>query len=243
MNSLPAFAIASLLLSSGSLHAVTLWTTTFTGTVNTSGDASRTVVNTPAGTFTDTLSGTTSALTRSSATGNFFLTGSNNNFNNYNPNQNVDNAAGASWNSIFNFGPGLQTIELTDVTFNVYRFNSSGGIQAFDTVVRNVNISAEYTINGGANWIALAPTVLVDLTASNTTTPNIVLNFALSSPVTVDMATNDFQIRYTAANNNTNAGAFNGISSMVFNGSVVPEPSVALLGLFGGLGLLLRRRA
>jgi hypothetical protein len=188
---------------------------------------------------------TTSALTRSSTGGNFFLTGTGNTFANYNPNQNVDNVAStAGWNAIFDFGTGTQTIDLSDVTFNVYRFNSGGATQATDATVRNVNISAEYSLDGGGAWTALAATKLVNLTTSNTTTGvNIALNYALGAPVTVNLASDDFQIRYNVLNDGATAGAYNGISSMVFNGNVVPEPSAALLGGLGLLGLLGRRRA
>ena len=143
----------------GSAQAATLWTTTFSGTLNSAGNASRTITNTPTGSFTDTLATTTSALTRSSTGGNFFLTGTGNTFANYNPNQNVDNVAStAGWNAIFDFGTGTQTIDLSDVTFNVYRFNSGGATQATDATVRNVNISAEYSLDGGGAWTALAAT-------------------------------------------------------------------------------------
>jgi MYXO-CTERM domain-containing protein len=157
----------------------------------------------------------------------------------------VDNATGAGWNAVFDFGAGLQSIDLSDVTFNIFRFNSSGATQATDTTVRNVNISAEYTLNGGSSWNALAATQLVNLTNSNTTTGvNIALNYALAAPVTINLATDDFKIRYTVLNDAANAGAFNGISSIVFNGEVVavPESSTALLGGLGLLGLLRRRR-
>jgi hypothetical protein len=236
-------AVAAVFASVGSSHAAVLWTTTFSGTVNTAGNASRTITNTPSGSFTDTLATTTSALTRSSTGGNFFLTGTGNGFTNYNPNQNVDNAAGAGWNTIFDFGAGTQTISLSDVTFNILRFNSGGATQIADASVRNVNISAEYTLNGGGSWTALAAAQLVNLTNSVIGNVNIPLNYALGTPVTVDLATNDFRIRYTVLNDNANVGAYNGITSMVFNGSVVPEPSVALLGGLGLLGLLRRRRA
>lgn len=236
--------VATVLTSVGSSHAAVLWTTTFSGTVNTD-NTSRTITNTPAGSFTDALATTTSALTRSSTGGNFFLTGTGNTFANYNPNQNVDNVANtAGWNAIFDFGPGTQTIDLSDVTFNIYRFNSSGATQATDANVRNVNISAEYSLNGGGTWTALAATKLVNLTTSNTTTGvNIALNYAPGAPVTVNLASDDFQIRYTVLNDAATSGAYNGISSIVFNGSVVPEPSAALLGGLGLLGLLRRRRA
>lgn len=224
-------------------HAAVLWNTTFSGSNNTD-NASRTITNTPSGEFTDTLATTTSALTRSSTTGNFFLTGTGNVFGNYNPNQNVDNAAGAGWNAVFDFGTGSQTISLTDVTFNIFRFNGSGATQATDASVRDVNIGAEYTLNGGGSWTALAATQLVNLTNSNTTTGvNIALNYALESPVTVNLATNDFRIRYTVVNSGVSTGAYNGISSIAFNGSVVPEPTTALLGGLGLLSLLRRRRA
>lgn len=228
-----------------SAQGAVLWTTTFSGTANTAGNASRVITNTPSGSFTDTLATTTSALTRSSTGGNFFLTGTGNTFANYNPNQNVDSAAGAGWNSTFDFGTGTQTIELSDVTFNIFRYNSSGALQTVaDTNIRNVNISAEYTLNGGTSWTPLATTKVVNLTNSlapdNT---NIALNYALGTPVTVDLATDDFRIRYSVVNDNANVGAFTGISSMVFNGDVVPETSAALLGGLGLLGMLRRRRS
>jgi MYXO-CTERM domain-containing protein len=244
MNKSHSCTLVAAVLLAASAQGAVLWTTTFSGTVNNTGNSSRVITNTPSGSFTDTLATTTSALTRSSATGNFFLTGTGNGFTNYNPNQNVDNVANtAGWNSIFDFGTGTQTIELSDVTFNILRFNSSGATQISDAFVRNVNISAEYTLNGGTSWTALAATQLVNLSNSNTTTGvNIALNYALGTPVTVNLSTDDFQIRYSVLNDNATAGAFTGISSMVFNGTVVPEPSAALLGGLGVLGLLRRRR-
>lgn len=235
--------IAATILLAASAQGAVLWTTTFSGTNNTSGNASRSITNTPSGSFTDTLATTTSALTRNTATGNFFLTGSGNTFQNYNPNQNTDNAVGAGWNSIFDFGVGTQTILLSDVTFNIYRFNSSGNTQGVDSNVRSVNVSAEYTLDGGTSWADLAAAKSVNLTNSNSTNSvNIPLNFALASPAIVDLSINDFQIRYTVVNDNTNVGAYNGISSIEFNGTVVPEPSAALLGGLGLLALLRRRR-
>ena len=160
----------------------------------------------------------------------------------FNPDKNVDNAAGAGWNSVFDFNGGTQTISLSGITFNIVRFNSTGAIQASDATVRSVLISGEYTLNGGTTWTSLAATQTVNLTGSNTTTPDIALGFDLAAPVTVNLASADFQIRYTVLNDGTNAGAYNGITSIVANGSVVPEPGAALLGSLGALALLRRRR-
>lgn len=67
-------AVTALLAASS--QGALIWTTTFSGTNNTN-DASRTITNTPAGTFTDTLTTTTSALTRNITGGNFFDQGAN----------------------------------------------------------------------------------------------------------------------------------------------------------------------
>ncbi len=133
--------------------------------------------------------------------------------------------------------PWHQLVDL--ISFNIFRFNGSGGTQAPDAFpTRNVFVSAEYTLNGGADWTAIGSTQTVNLSDSVADTPNIPLNFVLTSPVDVDFSTDDFRIRYTVVNDGTNTGAFNGISSIVFNGSVIPEPSAALLGAL----VLLRRR-
>ena len=63
-----------------------------------------------------------------------------------------------------------------------------------------------------------------------------------ASPVVVNLATDDFRIRYTVGNDATNIGANNGISSIAISGNVVPEPCTALLGGWAGLALLGRRR-
>lgn len=219
-------------------QAAVLWTTTFNGTDNTA----RTMTSTAAGDFTGTLTSTYALTFNGTTPSPAFRTGTGNTVTNFNPDKNVDNAVGAGWNSVFDFNGGTQTISLSGVTFNVLRFNSTGAVQASDATVRSVLISGEYTLNGGTTWTSLASTQTVNLTGSNTTTPNLALSFDLAVPVTVNLASDDFQIRYTVLNDGTNAGAYNGITSIVANGSVVPEPGAALLGSLGALALLRRRR-
>jgi hypothetical protein len=219
-------------------QAAVLWTTTFNGTDNTA----RTMTSTAAGDFTDTLTSSYALTFNGTTPSPAFRTGTGNPVTTFNPDKNVDNAAGAGWNSVFDFNGGTQTISLSGITFNIVRFNSTGAIQASDATVRSVLISGEYTLNGGTTWTSLAATQTVNLTGSNTTTPNIALSFDLAAPVTVNLASADFQIRYTVLNDGTNAGAYNGITSIVANGSVVPEPGAALLGSLGALALLRRRR-
>lgn len=216
-----------------------LWTTSFSGIDNTA----RTLVNTPGGDFTDSLSSTYELSFNGTVPATPFLSGTGNPMTNFNPNKNVDNAAGAGWNSVFDFNGGSQVISLSGVTFNIYRFNSTGAVQAPDTTPRSVLISGEYTLDGGANWLSLASTRTVNLTDSNTSTPMIALDFNLDTAAEVDLASDDFRIRYTVLNDGANAGAFNGINSITFDGTVVPEPSAFLLGSLGALALLRRRRA
>jgi hypothetical protein len=236
-----ALTVLSIIGVTATTHAATLWVTTFSGTNNTSGNASRTITNTPTAPFTDTLATTTSALTRNITGGNFFLTGTNNGFNNYNPNQNVDNASNAGWNAVFDFNVGTATIDLTDITFRIYRFNSSGATQATDGNNRTVNLTTEYTLDG-STWNQVATSQAVNLTTSVTGNQFLNQTFTFASPLEVDLANDDFSVRFTVANDNQNSGAFLGINSITFNGTVVPEPTAALLGSFGLLPLLRRRR-
>jgi|GEM_PF-5775549 len=238
MKNTYASYLAVLLAMSSSSTAAVLWTTTFSGSNNTV----RTLINTSTGAFTDSLSGSYALSFNISDPSPLFNTGTGNTLNNFNPNKNVDNVTGAGWNSVFAFGAGSQSITLSDVTFNVYRFNSSGNTQATDANVRSVLINADFTLDGGASWTSLAAQKSVNLTNSVTSSPNIPLDFALGTPVAVNLATEDFRIRYTVTNDATNVGAYNGISSIAFSGSVVPEPSAALLGGLASLVLLRRRR-
>lgn len=61
----------------------------------------------------------------------------------------------------------------------------------------------------------------------------------------MDHSSQDLWLRVRAENATATAGAYVNLRDITFNGTVVPEPSIALLGglgLLGLLGLLRRRR-
>jgi hypothetical protein len=183
------------------------------------------------------------ALTRSGSGSPVFLTGANNGANNFNPNQNVDNAANAFWQGDFSF-TGTGIFEFSSIDFDIYRYNNSGAMQTSDNTVRSVDFSSFYTVNGGATWNQIGSTQNVNTTLSNTSSPsNIYINllFSLNSPISVNLASNQFAIRFRAANDNTIAGANIGINNFNVN-SAIPEPSAVPVLTFGLAGLAGRRR-
>lgn len=184
------------------------------------------------------------ALTRSGSATPIFLTGATNGADNFNPNQNVDNAAGAFWQGDFNFS-GTGIFEFSSIDFDIYRYNNAGAMQISDSVVRTIDFSSFYTVNGGATWNQIGSTQNVNTTLSNTTNApdNIYINllFSLNSPISVNLASNQFAIRFRAANDSTNAGANIGINNFNVN-SAIPEPSAILVLTIGWAGLAGRRR-
>lgn len=227
------------LLLTGGAHGAVVWTTTFTDS-SAGANTGRNVVNTAASGFTDTLS-STYVLTRSEAATPTFLTGTNNSAANFNPRQNVDNAAGAFWQADFTFTGGTSTVDLSGVSFQIYRFNNTGNTQASDATSRTVNFSAFYTTNGGTSWSPLGAVKNINTTTSNSGNILLNLDFALTNAATVDLSENDFQVRFRAENDGTNAGANIGINS--FSVNAIPEPSASLLLAAGTILLITRRRA
>jgi hypothetical protein len=247
MPNKPLLPVLAALAALSSADAAVLWTTAFTGTdetarslVNTTGDAS----------FTDTLAGMSANLTFSDTTftaPNFKNVGSRTYFS---PNTNVDNPAaaspqnGGSWQTEFRYTGGSQTISLESVVFDMVWTNSTGALQVGDTTVRDITLTGEYSLDGGANWLALAAAQSYNMTVNpgTTTQQHQDRTFTLGSTLTIDNATQDLWIRVKAENSGITAGAYANIRDITFNGTVVPEPTAALLGWLGLLALLRRRR-
>lgn len=225
-----------------SAYSAVLWTTTFSGTDGTD----RVLTNTP-GTIVGTTATDILTFQDTSFSGNAFLhNGSTASGIYYSPNTNVDNpSAGGgqntgSWTSVFNYGAGSTSFSLESISLGLVRFGSTGSFSdGTDGLVRDINFTVEYSLNGGGAWTPIE-TKTLDSTASNPVTNVIPLDFALATPVTVDLANDQFSVRFTAANTGGNTGAYIGMESVSIN---VPEPSTALLGALGMLALLRRRRA
>lgn len=240
--------VAAALACLGSAQAAILWTTTFTGADGTA----RNLVNTNT-TLTDTLSGDDANLTFQDTTfsGTIFMhSGTMATGTYFSPRTNVDNpAAGAPqnggwWQSEFRYTGGTQTISLESVVFDMVWSNSGGNFQVGDTVVRDITLTAEYSLDGGAIWANLAAPQTYAMTVNPGTAAeqHQERTYTLAGPLAVDHGTQDLWIRLKAENANTTAGAYVDVRDITFNGSVVPEPSAVLLGGLGLLGLLRRRR-
>lgn len=246
-----ALLFAPLLSLASPAGAVVLWTTTFSGAdgtnrnlTNTAGDLS----------FTDTLTADDANLTfqDTSFTGTVFMhSGDMATGNHYSPRTNVDNPSPASpqnggwWQTEFRYTGGTQTVSLENIVLDVVWTNASGNRQVGDLIVRDITLSTEYSLDGGTNWFAVsaAQTYNMTINPGAATVQYQDRAFTPGSAIVVDHATQDLWLRVRAENANLTAGAYVNIRDINFNGTVVPEPSTALLGGIGLLALLKRRRS
>jgi hypothetical protein len=246
-----ALLLAPILAAACPAGAAVLWTTTFTGAdgtnrnlVNTTGDPS----------FTDVLTADDANLTfqDTTFTGTVFMhSGNMATGDHYSPRTNVDNPGAASpqnggwWQTEFRYTGGTQTVSLENIVLDVVWTNASGNRQVGDAAVRDITLSTEYSLDGGTNWFAVSAAQTFNLTINPGTATQQYQDrtFAPGSPILVNHATQDLWLRVRAENANATAGAYVNLRDITFNGSVIPEPSVALLGGVGLLGLLRRRRA
>ena len=148
----------------------------------------------------------------------------------YSPRTNVDNPAAASpqnggwWQAEFRYTGGSQTVSLTDIRLNVVWSNSSGTIQTGDATVRDITLTAEYSLNGGASWFNISSPQTYNLTVNgqNAAGQHQDRTFTPATPIAVNHATQDLWLRVRAENANATAGAYVNISAITFVGTVVP---------------------
>ena len=216
---------------------VNLWTTTFTGAdgsnrnlVNTNGDSS----------FTDTLVADDANLTflDSSFSGTVFMHSGNMAAGTYySPRTNVDNPGatggqnGGWWQSEFRYTGGTQSINLSDVVFRIVWSNSSGNLQAGDSSVRDITLTAEYSVNGGANWSSISLPQTYNLTVNPGTAAEQHQNriFTFGTPLAISHSTQDLWLRVRAENAGATAGAYVDVQSITFQGNVsVPDDDYAI---------------
>jgi hypothetical protein len=244
--------LAPLLALASPAGAAVLWTTTFSGSdgtnrnlTNTNGDPS----------FTDTLTADDANLTfeDTTFTGTVFMHSNNMaTGDHYSPRTNVDNPGAASpqnggwWQTEFRYTGGTQTVSLENIVLDVVWTNASGNRQIGDATVRDITLSTEYSLDGGTSWSAVSAAQTFNLTIPSPATATQQYQdrtFTPVSAIVVDHATQDLWLRVRAENANATAGAYVNIREITFNGSVIPEPSAALLGGLGLLALLKRRRS
>jgi hypothetical protein len=217
-------------------EASPLWTTSFTG----ADGNNRNLVNTNVDpSLTDLLVADDFNLTFGDAsfTGTVFMhSGTMASGTYYSPRTNVDNPGAGSpqnggwWQAEFRYSGGTQTVSLTDVVLNVVWSNSSGSIQTGDATVRDITLTAEYSLNGGADWFDIAAPQTYNLTVSgqNAASQPQDRTFTTASPITANHATQDLWVRVRAENANATAGAYVNISTISFLGSVVPAADYTL---------------
>jgi hypothetical protein len=130
--------------------------------------------------------------------------------------------------------PG-SVVTLTDVTFNAW---SLGGGQT-----QNPDKKLDFTISLiNPSAVSVASVDIVDL-VSGTTTGSPLATATFTSPLLLS-APGTYTLRIKAGDflGTDEAGNHTAIDNLSINGIVVPEPSAALLGGFGFLALLRRRR-
>lgn len=246
-----AILLAPLLAIASPAGAAVLWTTTFTGTDGTNRNL---VVTGGVPAFTDSLTADDAnlAFQDTSFSGTVFMhSGTMAAGDHYSPNTNVDNPGVASpqnggwWQAEFRFSGGTQTVSLDSIVLDVAWSNNLGNVQSIASAgTRDITLSTEYSLDGGTNWFAVSAAQTYNLTVVGSAAAQYQdRTFTPASAIVVDHALQDLWLRVRAENSGTSTGAYLNLRDITFNGTVVPEPSTALLGGIGLLALLRRRRS
>ena len=154
---------------------------------------------------------------------------------------------GNPWSLTVDFTTGGLGINLSDIDIEGTNFNSSGTWQqnlrslgytvdildASDSVIGTLtDATPEFGSNTGNGTNSFDVGGLLRSYQDN---------YAFASAIALS-ANTDYKLRISVFEGTNQAGNFGGINSFSLNGSVIPEPSAALLGGLGMLCLLRRRR-
>ncbi len=230
MKKIPLFtkvssAILGLGMASAS-HAAVLLSTDFANTGVTAGDMTG-VTWTENGLLAPTTL-SASAAVRSGLTGDADAEGGyfSGNVNVGNPNT---TEVAPAWSTTWTITVGASDVSLANIVLVSTEANSGGAIGA-----GNGTSNIKLSIVGNSTTFSTP-----DLTEQRLTEPDT-LTYTFASPLALT-ASNTYDVTFTVWENSS-SGHFEAFDSVAFNGDVIPEPSVALLGGFGFLALLRRRR-
>lgn len=216
----------------GTSSAATILTSDFSGTTK-SGTTMSGITWTTVGIVAPGPALTVDNTIQSAGSGNLFTTAAATGV--IAPANNTSN--GGEWNVVADFTTLADPIELDDFELTYIHFNGGG---AFQNVTRDANYTVEIRDSGGAV-----------LGGSTINTDNINTNPGASGPQTITFdlssvtlaANTDYTLFVEAAQGDGPAGNNTGFDEFVLNGTVIPEPSSALLiGLASSMCLLRRRK-
>ena len=229
------YIFASLALSTLSVQAATLWTTTFGSAAQP--DPTQVTLTNTGGEINGVL-GSVTSLKKTANTGGAesdcslkTVGGLGQNASLFTPDVNVQTNAGGAWNAGMTFtNTGSQGCSISSVKMTMIAFNVDGDAQP-----NNRTFSLTLNIGGQEKNVTL--TIESGKASSG---KDVTLTF--DEPVELGAGQSlDFSV--IARRTSETAGSFFGIKSMEFQGDLlVPEPATASLSLLGLAALMMRRR-
>lgn len=219
-------------------HAATIFGTSFDGTADSTSMTGITWTQTGLAAAPSSTLGTTNGLLTGGNTASHLV-------GNFNIGNSTTNEA---WSFTVNFTTAGLAINLTDIDIQGTNFNSSATWQqnarslGYTVDILNASDSVIGTLNGATPEFSSNAG-----TGANSFDVGGILrsyddNYAFASTIALS-ANTDYKLRISVYEGTAQAGNFGGINSFSLNGvTVIPEPSVALLGGLGMLLMLRRRR-